>query len=107
MSRRNRWAAAATALALWTLHAHAHAQFTVSPVLSLVSPEKRCGKTTTLYVLGALVPRPPPASNMTTAALFRAIDRYRPTLLIDEADTFLEQNEELRGVLNSGHSRMG
>jgi hypothetical protein len=28
-------------------------------------------------------------------------------LLIDEADTFLGENEELRGVLNSGHRRGG
>ncbi len=29
----------------------------------------------------------------------------RPTLLIDEADTFLARSDELRGVLNSGHTR--
>jgi hypothetical protein len=28
---------------------------------------------------------------------------HRPTLVIDEVDTFLPENEELRGVLNSGH----
>ena len=27
----------------------------------------------------------------------------RPTLLIDEADSFAKDNEELRGILNSGH----
>ncbi len=31
----------------------------------------------------------------------------RPTLLIDEADTFLGDNEELRGILNSGHRKVG
>jgi putative DNA primase/helicase len=31
----------------------------------------------------------------------------RPTLLIDEADTFLSENEELRGILNSGHRKGG
>ncbi len=30
-----------------------------------------------------------------------------PTLLIDEADTFLPENEELLGILNSGHRRGG
>jgi len=29
----------------------------------------------------------------------------QPTLLIDEADTFLKNNDELRGILNSGHNR--
>ena len=37
---------------------------------------------------------------------------YQPTLLIDEADSFLKRddgrdNEELRGILNAGHSRNG
>ena len=45
------------------------------------------------------------ASSITTSALFRSIEKWTPTLLIDEADTFLKDNEELRGVLNSGHSR--
>jgi len=29
----------------------------------------------------------------------------RPTLIIDEADTFLQGNEELRGILNAGYRR--
>jgi putative DNA primase/helicase len=42
-----------------------------------------------LTLLGALVPRACPASNITTAALFRAVEKWQPTPLIDEADTFL------------------
>jgi len=37
--------------------------------------------------------------------VFRTIEKYQPTLLVDECDTFLKDNEELRGVLNSGHTR--
>lgn len=92
-------------LALWVLHSHAHDAADVSPLLALTSPEKRCGKSTTLHVLGALVPRPLPASNVTAPALFRAVEKFRPTLLVDEADTFLRNRDELRGVLNSGHAR--
>jgi hypothetical protein len=50
---------------------------------------------------------PLPAANITAAAMFRTIEIYRPTLLIDEADTFLRDNEELRGVINSGREREG
>ena len=39
--------------------------------------------------------------------MFRTVEMARPTLLIDEADTFLAANEELRGILNSGHSNDG
>jgi Protein of unknown function (DUF3631) len=95
------------AVALWTLHAHALAAAEISPILALISPEKRCGKTRMVSLLGSLVPRPVTASNITPASLFRAIERYTPTLLIDEAETFLGEREELRGLLNSGHSRSG
>ena len=45
------------------------------------------------------------ASNITPAALFRVIDAWGPSLMIDEADSFMRENEELRGILNSGHTR--
>ena len=46
-------------------------------------------------------------SNVAVAAVFRCIDKYRPTLLVDEADTFLGKQDEFRGVLNGGHHRQG
>ena len=96
---------AAEAMALWVLHAHAHEASTISPILAITSPTPECGKTTTLTALNALVPRALSASNITSAALFRAVEKWRPTLLIDEADTFLKDSDELRGILNSGHAR--
>src|SRR5271166_3569685 len=93
------------AVALWTLHAHALDAFQISPRLAVTSPEKRCGKTTALDVVYSLAPRPLSTSNTSAAAIFRTIEAARPTLLIDEADTFLTNNEEIRGVLNSGHRR--
>ncbi|GAG11918.1 unnamed protein product, partial [marine sediment metagenome] len=92
-----------TAIALWTIHAHAHDSSPISPVLGFVSPEKRCGKTTALEVVQALAPRPLPVANITPAAMFRVVEIHRPTLLIDEADTYFRDNDELRGVINSGH----
>jgi len=96
---------AATAAALWVMHAHAHDASEVSPLLAITSPEKRCGKTTLLELATALVPRPMPAANVTPAVLFRAVEKYRPTLLADEMDSFIGRNDELRGILNSGHRR--
>ena len=98
---------AAEAIALWVVQAHAHENFFISPILAITSPVLGCGKTRLITLLSALTPRPLPASNVTTASLFRAIEKWRPTLLIDEADTYLRENEELRGVLNSGHNRAG
>ena len=96
---------AAAAIALWTLLTYCSDAFRVLPILGLTSPVKRCGKTTLLEVLQGLVNKGLTASNISPAAVFRTIDKYHPTLLIDEADTFLRDNEELRGVLNSGHTR--
>jgi putative DNA primase/helicase len=96
---------ASEALALWVLHAWTMDAGDVSPFLALVSPTKRCGKTNTLIVLYYLTPRSELASNISASALFRYIEEVQPTLLIDEADSFLKDNEEMRGILNSGHTK--
>jgi putative DNA primase/helicase len=80
----------------------------IAPILAITSPVKRCGKSRLIEVLNALVPRALMTVNISPAALFRSIEKYKPTLLIDEADSFLKQKgDELRGVLNSGHTRAG
>jgi putative DNA primase/helicase len=94
-------------VALWVLFAHAHEAFDVSPILAITSPTKRCGKSLLEQIVGALLPRALTTSNISPAALFRAIEAYRPSLLIDEGDAFLNFSEELRGILNSGHTRRG
>jgi putative DNA primase/helicase len=95
------------ATALWVLHTYLIACFVISPRLAVTSPEKGCGKTTLLDILSRLVRRALSAANVTPAAIFRVVETHQPTLLIDEADTFLANNDELRGILNSGHRRGG
>lgn len=99
--------AAAHGIALWVAHTHAFQAFIHTPRLNVTAPEKGCGKTLLLDVLQTLTPKALRVENMTTAVLFRIVDEYAPTLLIDECDTFLNGNEELRGVLNAGHKRGG
>ena len=77
----------------------------VAPLAVITAPEKRCGKSQFLFLIGRLVCQPLSASNITPAALFRAIELWKPTLLLDEADTFIKDNEDLRGIINSGHTR--
>jgi hypothetical protein len=102
--------AARDAVALWAAHCHAVAAFESTPRLALLSPEKGSGKTRTLEVLELLVPRPMHAVNATAAALFRAVEAHRPTLLFDECDTYFGpmargEHEELRGLVNAGHRK--
>jgi Protein of unknown function (DUF3631) len=94
-------------VALWILHSYLLDSFQVSPRLAINSPMRRCGKTTLLDVLACLVLKPLSAANVSTSVIFRVVEAHRPTLLIDEGDSFLRSNEELRGVLNSGHRRGG
>jgi hypothetical protein len=95
----------AQAIALWVVHTHALDAFGISPRLAVKSPVKQCGKSTLLDVLSCLVRNPITTANITAPALFRVIDQDTPTVLIDEADTFLTKDDVLRGILNSGHRR--
>lgn len=98
---------AADALALWCAAAHVFDAFVCSPRLNIRSEHKGCGKTTLRDVVTLFVPRPLPAENLSVAILFRVIEAHRPTLLADEVDAWLRDNEELRGMLNAGHRRGG
>ena len=95
----------AAALALWIVFTYALDAFDVAPILALCSPLKRCGKTTTEDLTAALAKRPLAAANITVAALYRTVEQFAPTLIVDEADTFLLTNLALRGIINSGHTR--
>src|SRR5262245_48341458 len=98
-------AGGAEALALWIIFTYALDAFDVAPILALCSPLKRCGKTTTEDLTAALAQRPLTAANITVAALYRTVEQFAPTLIVDEADTFLLTNLALRGIINSGHTR--
>jgi hypothetical protein len=93
--------------ALWILHSWAFDACNISPFLYLTSPEKRCGKSLNLDVIRLLVPKPLSASNCTGSVMFRAIETWRPTLVLDEADTFLKNSDDLAGILNASHRKTG
>ena len=92
-------------IALWVVFTHCHDALNFSPVLAVLSPTMQCGKSTVLRVLKPLVPRGVAATDVSDAAVYR-LGTQNPTLLIDEADSFLnERRNPLRGILNSGHMR--
>jgi putative DNA primase/helicase len=95
----------AQAVALWVTLTWFVDVVQVAPLAVITAPEKRCGKSMLLFLMGRMVPRPIMASSISPSALFRSIDAWKPTLLIDEVDACLKDNEELRGVLNAGHTR--
>jgi hypothetical protein len=73
-----------------------------------LSPVRGCGKSTLLGLIEALAFKARRYDHLTSAVLFRLINRERPTLLLDEADNQdLMTNSTLRSVLNSGHRHDG
>jgi len=76
-----------------------------APFALINAPEKACGKTQLLTLMGRLAPRTLQASGISPAALYRTIEKYQPTLFIDEIETLLKDNEPLRGIFNAGYSR--
>ena len=98
---------AVEAAALWSLGTHCFQCFDIFPRMALRSATPQCGKTTLRSIVAGLVAKPLRADSIMAAAVFRTIELERPTLLLDEAETFLTNSEELRGVINSGHRSDG
>jgi len=94
--------------ALWVCFAWVHNDIARhSPILLVSSAEPESGKTTTLSVLSYLTPRAIASVDISDAALYRTIQRWQPSFIIDEFDTVLasEEKQELRSIINSGHVR--
>lgn len=92
---------------LWVLHTWLIDAFDISPILNITAPMPNCGKSTLLDILEMIVNKPIKVDNISPAAVYRTVDRYAPTLLIDEVDAFIKGNEDMRGIINSGHKKNG
>jgi putative DNA primase/helicase len=104
----------AVTVALWSIHTYVFDLFTCTPRLCISAPEKRCGKTTLLDVIACLVNRPVPTVNITGPAIFRTVEKAKPTLLFDEADNTFNRHgnaadvaSDILAILNSGHRHGG
>ncbi len=105
--------AAYVAVTLWDAHTHLLDCFESTPRIAFLSPEPGSGKTRALEIIETLTPRPMLTTDVSPAALFRSVSdpEARPTMLFDEIDTTFGPkaagNEDLRGLINSGHRRSG
>src|SRR5262245_53950998 len=100
---------ARVAHALWCVHTHMMDKWDSTPRLALLSAEPQSGKTRALEITELLVPNPVIAVNVSPSYLFRKVGEEGATILYDEIDTVFgpkaKENEEIRGLLNSGHRR--
>jgi hypothetical protein len=84
---------------------HCFAAASNAAKLWIKSAERRSGKTRIMEILSHLTPRAVRADSITAAMIPRVIEGRQPTLLLDEFDTLIKDNEALRGVINSGFDR--
>jgi len=98
---------AADAVALWVLHTWLVDRFNISPRLAVTSPTKGCGKTMVLRFLNQVVRRPKRAGSISPPALFRAVEQFHPTIILDETEKYIEHGGDLHALLNEGHCTGG
>jgi putative DNA primase/helicase len=65
------------------------------PILVVTSPEKRCGKSTLLDLLLHVTPRAEQFVNPTEASITRRIEKTRPTIIMDEAQSMKRRGSEM------------
>ncbi|MBI9000043.1 DUF3631 domain-containing protein [Corynebacterium sp. CCM 9185] len=103
-------------LALWAAHTWVSQAFDATPRLVLSSAVPGSGKTRVLELLNGVCHDAQYTPNISPAALYRSISKDNAsgvaplTLLFDEVDAIFSQknstqNEDLRGLLNSGYKK--
>ena len=96
---------AADAIALWVLHTWLVDRFTMSPRLAITSATKGCGKTTLLRLLVHITRRGKKTGSISPSALFRAVEKFHPTIMLDETEKYVEHGSDLHALLNEGHCK--
>jgi len=89
----------------WVLLSYRVEDFTIAPYIYFVGPPDS-GKTRALEVLHQLSCKAVNCANISAAALFRAVEKWRPTLLLDETEIYgSEARLEIQSLLNSGYRK--
>jgi hypothetical protein len=95
----------AHAVALWVAFTWFIDVVKVAPLVIINAPERECGKSQLLSVLFKLCRKTLSTANMRSATLFRIAEKWRPSIMVDEADTFMKTDDEMSGLINAGHTR--
>src|SRR5262245_21959978 len=70
-------------------------------------PTRNAGKSAILHVGRWMVQRPYPAVDVTGPVLFRIIDRLKPVMVLDEADTLFKRRNVVATVVNESWTNTG
>ncbi len=92
----------ALALSVWLMATWFTDYVDYAPYVMITSPVEQCGKSTLIDNMEKFAHRAVKAGSISASAFFRVLERYHPTILLDEVDSFLARYPELQGLLNSG-----
>jgi hypothetical protein len=92
----------ATVAALWVLFTWIFEEAAeTNPFLRILAPEPKCGKSTLIKILRYLSRGGWLIASATRSSFIRKLQVSRFTMLLDEGDSFLAENEDMRNVLNA------
>lgn len=98
----------AIVIAVWEVHTWLYDIYQHSPVLALTSAMPSSGKSTVLKVLKAFAHKPNYQGRVTLAYLKSHINKYKPTMLLDELDSYLKDpDHEIYNLFNNGFDEWG
>ena len=94
------------AIILWCATTFLYDLLQIHAYLGITAPTKRCGKTTlvnlvALFVRQGLIV----AGRVSAAYIYRAIDRLRPTFIVDESQAIFRKSPDVEDIFNAGHVR--
>jgi hypothetical protein len=92
--------------ALWVGITYARNECPYLPMLVFWSPEKSCGKTNYMTLIGVAAYRPSLLVNVSPASFHRVVEGSKGTFMIDEAKTIADDSL-MRQFLNSGFNNSG
>jgi hypothetical protein len=97
----------AAVVAVWALHTWCLDAADYTPYLWIRSPTPECGKSTLMEWLDVLVWKPVGTNNASPAVMYRLIEKYGCTLLLDDIDSAYsgERRDDIANILNSGFHR--
>jgi putative DNA primase/helicase len=95
----------AVAITLWICFAWCHEIATYSPILVIQAGDTATAKTTASKVIALLTPRAYVVAEPRGATLYRLVDRYHPTLIVDDADRLLPRRPDLAHIVNVSWTR--
>jgi hypothetical protein len=92
---------------LWALFTYIVEVAVHAPKLLYTFPVRNAGKTTALHVVRWMAQRSYAAVEATGAVLYRIIDRLKPTLFLDEADSLFQRRTALAHIVNESWTNSG